>query len=410
MKNIQFKKRKTHKALSSGLIAVICVIITALLVAVGFIVAKKVLADRQTAAPSGYSFSQSGFEKVALVQALNEEMAVFTDSESGKKGLMTLSGKITEKAEHDDFWVCSDVWRSFRYIAKSPLSEYDLLVDAQTKTVTTRQYHGLTYPERTPCWSEVGRHLAWTDKSGYGGEIKVADLPLAPGLYPVSASLAENAKYGYINASLRLEIPLLFEKALDFSNGLAAAKKDGKWGYIDSSGITVIPFEFESVASADCMDMDTAFAFKNNLAPVKKDGKFGIINTKGETVVDFSFDSILQGENGVYIASKGGKWGLITVESKFVAIETTASAVDPSSQGEPAFASGKYLVKTAGSVLNMRAAASADSNVIIKIPNGSQVTVTKSVPGWAYATYNSSKGWVSTDFLIKIDESATAVG
>ena len=62
---------------------------------------------------------------------------------------------------------------------------------------------------------------------------------------------------------------------------------------------------------------------------------------------------------------------------------------------------GNYVVKTSGSVLNMRASASADSNVIAKIPNGTVLTVTKSVAGWAYVVYNSSKGWVSADFLVE---------
>ena len=155
-------------------------------------------------------------------------MAIFTNSASGKKGIMTLDGKITEKAEHNEFSVCSDVWRSFRYIVESPRSEYLLLVDAETKTVTSRQYHGLKSPELVPCWSEAGKHLAWTDEKGYAGEISPSELELSAGLYPVATSLKDDAKYGYISRSLRLEIAAIYENAMDFSNKLAAVKKDGK--------------------------------------------------------------------------------------------------------------------------------------------------------------------------------------
>lgn len=404
-KNIKFRKKKRIPA---HMIAAIGVIATALIVA-GVFVAVKFISDgngRNNTAV-GYTFSTEGFENISDIKSLNEEMAVFTDYSSGKKGLMSLDGKITEEAEHNEFSVISDVWRNYRYIAESPRSEYLLLVDAETKTVTSRQYHGLKSPELIPCWQEEVRHLAWTDEMGYAGEVKTNEISLAPGLYPVANSLAEGAKYGYVSHILRLEIALMYEKAMDFSQELAAVKKDGKWGYINEGGVTAIPFEFESCAVADAMGNDCAFSFRNGLAPVCKNGKFGIINKKGETVVDFSFDSIVQGSGGVYLALREGKWGLITVKKEFMPVETTtAPATD--AEGGDVIARGSYTVKTAGSVLNMREEAYAQSAIVAKIPNGAVISVTKSVPGWAYAKYNSFSGWVSAKFLIPLTET-TAV-
>lgn len=400
MKNIKFKRRR--KGLPAKAVAAICVVVCALVVAGGFLIAKKVInKDNEDKKPQGYSFETKGFENISSIACLNGEMAIFTDSASGKKGIMTLDGKITEKAEHNEFSVCSDVWRSFRYIVESPRSEYLLLVDAETKTVTSRQYHGLKSPELVPCWSEAGKHLAWTDEKGYAGEITPSELELSAGLYPVATSLKDDAKYGYISRSLRLEIAAIYENAMDFSNKLAAVKKDGKWGYINASGVTVIPFEYDSCAAADCMKTDCAFGFDSGLAPVCKGGKFGVINSDGETVVDFAFDAILQGKNGVYIASQGGKWGILTVEKQHLKVETTAAKSTAKASNEPAIARGEYIVKTSGSVLNMRSASDSNADVVAKIPNGTQLTVTKAVSGWAYVKYNSFTGWVSSDFLIQ---------
>lgn len=400
MKDIKFKKRGTPPA---WLVAVICVVVCSVIVAVGFVALKNaVSSDKEK--DTGYSFSTEGFENVADVKCLNEEMAVFTDKSSGFMGIMTLSGEITEKAQHTKISVCSDAWRNYRYVVETPLSEYLLLVDTASKTVTNRQYHGLTEPELVPCWSEAGNHLAWTDEKGYAGEIKSGELNIDQGLYPVSNSLDENAKWGFINAALQREIPFIFENAGDFSCDLAPAKKDGKWGYINKNGATAIGFEYESCAGADSEKKDMAFKFKNNLAPVCKNEKFGIINTKGETVVDFSFESILQGENGVYIACRNGKWGLITVAAKNVATQTVTQTQEQ--QGE-VIARGNYKVKTSGSVLNLRKTASADAVVIGKIPNGTELTVTKIVAGWAYVTYNSMQGWVSSDYLAEIETTSS---
>lgn len=50
----------------------------------------------------------------------------------------------------------------------------------------------------------------------------------------------------------------VFEDAMPFSNGLAAVKKEGKWGYINSEFETVIPYQY-----------DYANSFNGNLAKVK---------------------------------------------------------------------------------------------------------------------------------------------
>ncbi len=408
MKNISFKKKKR---IPKALVAAVCVVITAVIVAAGFLIANKVInKDEKPEENKNYTFVTEGFENVSEVKSLNEAMAVFTDSQTGKKGLMTFGGKVTEAAEHNSFAVCSDVWRNYRYITESPRSEYLLLADVATGTVTSRQYHGLKEPERIPCWNEEAKHLAWTDKGGYAGEVKTKDINLSNGLYPVANSLKDGAKYGYIGRNLRLEIALLYENALDYSDGMAAVKKDGKWGYINEGGVTVIPFDFESCASADAMGNDCSFSFRGGLAPVCKGGKFGIINKKAETVANFEFDAILPGENGSYIACKNGVWGVLTIDEKLLAAQTTApSTAAVNVPSEPALPKGTYMIKTSGSVLNMRSAADPNSSVVAKIPNGTVITVTKSVTGWAYAKYNSFSGWVSADFLVEYKEPATTV-
>lgn len=64
--------------------------------------------------------------------------------------------------------------------------------------------------------------------------------------------------------------------------------------------------------------------------------------------------------------------------------------------------SGAYLVKTNGGDLNIRAEADADSQSLAKIPNGTVITVSKAVSGWAYVSYNSVSGWVNAAYLSKL--------
>lgn len=60
---------------------------------------------------------------------------------------------------------------------------------------------------------------------------------------------------------------------------------------------------------------------------------------------------------------------------------------------------GQYKVKTNGGALNIRAEADFESQSVMKLANGTQVTVTKSVAGWAYVTYGDAQGWVNSAYL-----------
>lgn len=62
------------------------------------------------------------------------------------------------------------------------------------------------------------------------------------------------------------------------SDGCIAFEKDGKWGFVDTSGKVVIEPLY-----------DEAKSFSNGLAAVCKDGKWGFINSSNEVVIDYQF-------------------------------------------------------------------------------------------------------------------------
>ena len=98
-------------------------------------------------------------------------------------------------------------------------------------------------------------------------------------------------KKGFIDRTGETVIPFQYDWANPFSEGLAAVsmnyqKENEKWGYINKTGQMVIPMEY-----------DSAFDFADGLAEVgqKKaegDCKFGCINAKGEVVVPLEYDGI----------------------------------------------------------------------------------------------------------------------
>lgn len=78
-------------------------------------------------------------------------------------------------------------------------------------------------------------------------------------------------KYGYINCNGDVQIPIIFDAAKNFSEGLAGVKLNGKWGYIDEEGNVKIGFNF-----------DEANEFKKGLALVRIEDKYFYIDNTGQ--------------------------------------------------------------------------------------------------------------------------------
>jgi len=95
-----------------------------------------------------------------------------------------------------------------------------------------------------------------------GGWSPAPDLPEPP------------PAWGFINRKGEVVIPLIYEKALYFSEGLAAVKQGGKWGYIDRTGRMVIGAGFEN-----------AYGFRNGIAKVVIGERVVYIDKTGRILV-----------------------------------------------------------------------------------------------------------------------------
>ncbi len=108
----------------------------------------------------------------------------------------------------------------------------------------------------------------------------------------------------------RIVIEPIYDKIAPFNCGVAAARKNGKWGYIDPEGNTVLPFEYDSVSS-----------FSNNNARVTKDKRTYIIDKTGREIcdkiemLDFGCDYPL---NGFEAGIKDDKYGVLDDANQFI--------------------------------------------------------------------------------------------
>lgn len=113
----------------------------------------------------------------------------------------------------------------------------------------------------------------------------------------------------------------IYDECGSCSEGLLAVCQNGKWGYINEAGETVIPIEYGASWSQyrDRWDYyggekDFCYAASGGYVPLVKDGEWELRNTAGELVIPPGvFEAIRPVYEGKCWVRKDGKWGVIVL-------------------------------------------------------------------------------------------------
>lgn len=109
------------------------------------------------------------------------------------------------------------------------------------------------------------------------------------------ALVPSDTKFGFINKQGKLVIPAIYNRAHEFSEGLAAIEENNNWGYIDPTGKKVIEPQYI-----------TARDFSQGLAAVRKDMYGGYLDKKGVFAIEPKYGRLdTFEENGTAIVSYG---------------------------------------------------------------------------------------------------------
>ena len=161
---------------------------------------------------------------------------------------------------------------------------------------------------------------------------------------------------------------IVFEEIGMFSDGYAAAKIDGKWGVVDTSGGEwIIQPDYENIVRDElgrCFAQNSVFVveqegqiqllvngepvgapyedahpFVDGWAAVKQDGKWGFIDTQGNVKIDFQFDDALSFGQHLAAVRVGEYWGYVSLGGEVV--------IDPIFLEAKSFYDGSAPVRTA---------------------------------------------------------------
>jgi len=116
-------------------------------------------------------------------------------------------------------------------------------------------------------------------------------------------------KYGFINVYTgEMVTPFLYSATRKPTNGLFWVKKNNKWGCIDKTGKTRIPFLYDEANGFTAEDR----------AAVAINGKFGHIDKKGRIRTPLKYDFASYYNNGTSMIWINGKYGYIDTNNHLI--------------------------------------------------------------------------------------------
>ena len=116
-----------------------------------------------------------------------------------------------------------------------------------------------------------------------------------------------NGKYGFVNVDGKLVIECKYEFAGSFTEGLAPVQLNKNWGFLNKLGELAIPCKYEDVR-----------LFFEGLAGVKWNGKFGFVNKNEEWVIERKYEDVRCFSEGLVGVKLNSKWGFIDKKGDLV--------------------------------------------------------------------------------------------
>ncbi len=139
----------------------------------------------------------------------------------------------------------------------------------------------------------------------------------------------DNLRIGYLNKKGNVVIKPAYKSANPFAEGLAlVCDSIGNWIFIDKKGLPLTSSEYDISSLANC--------YSEGLTAAKKDDKWGYINKNNKVAIQFTFDSAGVFSEGMAYVKKDGKYGYINTEGE-IAIEPEYEYADDFSEGRARF-------------------------------------------------------------------------
>lgn len=225
----------------------------------------------------------------------------------GKLGFINSNGEIVVEPKYDtvETCLCTD-----GYIATvKPENSY-----RSTYTLDMSFSEMWSYPHK--CEGFGGYTYLW-DSALEMASVQKGDVQADGGIFVPEAVKLSDGKFAVASAD-KLQGAKDYTAAGVFTDGIVAMEKGGKWGYVNSKGEEVIPFELDAISGYGALGIgDTAYECSEGYVTVCKGGKYGVYKADGTQIVPCQYSAMTTVHDGrVFASNDGGVWGILLVDEQ----------------------------------------------------------------------------------------------
>jgi antitoxin component YwqK of YwqJK toxin-antitoxin module len=193
--------------------------------------------------------------------------------------------------------------------------------DAQTAKVIV---HSKSSSEGLYVVSDVDEEKFGYDRYDNGREVYVEVIPLKyEGADDFDNGLAQvklHGKWGVIDRNENVIVPFRYDNMFSFGetyDGLALVSMNKKEGLIDRTGREIIPVRYDKIGYYD-LGGHGDYLKGTGLISVKKNDKWGAVNKSGGEILPLKYDDIGYSENGMIPVAINKKYGIIDLTGKVI--------------------------------------------------------------------------------------------
>ena len=236
----------------------------------------------------------------------------------GQWGYITRTGQfVTGFAYHESKQIANNrilitIWGPKR------IGDLCAILDENGREISSPQHYDLLLDFGSNGW-------AWAKLQGKYGRIDTNGKVCIPFQYEDIKysndliAVKKQGKWGYINALGEIVLPFRYDQAGCFKdNGLAEVEIKRAKGLIDKFGHFIVRKNDSDIWLKVTGDYDIVCDFHNNWALACKDGLWGFINSQGQIIIPFEYEEIFYPVDGLIRCKKNGLWGFIDKQGKIV--------------------------------------------------------------------------------------------
>ena len=222
----------------------------------------------------------------------------------GKLGFIDSNGKIIIEPKYDTVETCTCTEGYIATVESDGYTQtYNINLSFEelwSRSHKCEGFDGFTYE-----WNQQ-ENKAQSVRDGY----KTRDAVM-----PEAVKDSQSGKYALALPG-KLSGDYSYDAAGVFTGGVIALSKGGKWGYLDYSGKTVIPFDYDAPEGYGALGItDTAYEASEGYVTVLKGGEYGIFRTDGEQIVPCRYKCLTTVCDGrVFALSDNGLWGILEID------------------------------------------------------------------------------------------------